>query len=106
MYTIYKDGHTHNLASLGGADLSRADLSGANLSGANLTRADLTEANGIVAFINIAEWGPLYVCSNRWVKIGCRWFTKDEALAHWKDRDDRPKTRSLLQYCIDSGILL
>src|SRR5574343_419189 len=84
--------------SLSGADLRDANLSGANLRGANLYGADLRDADlygadlrltkGIVdagqdlrgyRFIGRLphEDKPLMIAA------GCRWFTLDEAKAHW-----------------------
>lgn len=79
-------------ADLYGADLSKAILYGADLSGANLRMADLygailSEAIGIVCagydqrgyrFVGVAQKDEDYR-----ILAGCRWFTPQEATAHW-----------------------
>ena len=74
-------------ADLHGADLSYADLSDADLHGANLRGADLSYASGYVdlgrdtrGYHFRAVAFPL-----GWqITAGCRNFTIDEALAHWR----------------------
>jgi uncharacterized protein YjbI with pentapeptide repeats len=87
------------------ADLSRANLLRANLSGANLSGADLSGANLSGATLSGAVWRkgftlnrpPVRVAQRRdghtfylidtsqgWrVAAGCRFFTYEEAWAHW-----------------------
>jgi uncharacterized protein YjbI with pentapeptide repeats len=74
-------------ASLRFADLRHADLRHADLEGADLRDADLCGAVGVrdagcdgrgYRFILIEGDTPM-------VKAGCRWFTLDEARAHWVD---------------------
>lgn len=90
-------------ANLCGANLCGANLRGADLRGADLRGADLSEALGIRSFINVAEWGPLYVCSRTHILVGCRWFTLSEALAHWKGNEFRKNTLALVEFCAAQG---
>ena len=82
-------------ADLSGADLHGADLSWASLRGANLSEADLSEANlrgahkAIGAPLRRATRSDgyeflLWPTNNGFrVGAGCRWFTFEEAWAHW-----------------------
>ena len=92
-------------ADLREADLREADLWEADLWGANLWEADLWEAVGIIVFDNIAEWGRLCICSQTHVHVGCRWFTKDEALAYWAEKPHRAKTLAIVEFCAAQGLL-
>jgi uncharacterized protein YjbI with pentapeptide repeats len=94
-------------ANLFGANLSRANLFGANLFGANLFGANLSRANlfganlfganlfghrGIIC-IGPSKDGFDFFAVRRagvvWIKAGCRWFSADDARAHWsKPRED------------------
>ena len=66
---------------LQGLDLHRAYLSGANLSGAK-NAIDLGDDPRGYRFIAVAH-------ADGWrIKAGCRWFTVDEALAHWANNPD------------------
>lgn len=82
-----KNGADLRGADLSDADLRGADLSGANLSGAYLGGADLGGAKGIIRvgpstdgyeFFGVIREGVV------WIKAGCRWFTADDARAHWE----------------------
>jgi hypothetical protein len=78
-------------ANLSGADLSGADLSGANLSGADLYSANLSRAVGAINLGPEARGhGVLAVRqeSSYRIKAGCRWFTPEEATAHWVDNPE------------------
>ena len=98
------DGANLRVTNLRGADLSRADLSradlygtnfsgadlrGANLREANLGRADFRGANGVAQLdmVDPRGYSPIAqeVDGNTMIKSGCRYFTVDEALAHWGD---------------------
>ena len=80
-------------ADLSGAALSDADLSDADLSGANLWRADLSRANvhgvevrGISRIACRADGYEFLLLDTEtgWrVSAGCRFFTIEEARAHW-----------------------
>ena len=80
-------------ADLYGADLYNADLRGADVRGANLRDADLYGANlynatGILA-LPVAEprayrWAAVAHSDGWRITAGCRWFTLDEARAHWQ----------------------
>ncbi len=72
-------------ADLRGADLSGADLRGAVLSGADLSGADLSGASGVLVVGPCDEWLMYAVSSDDGprIKAGCRWFTVEEARAHW-----------------------
>jgi uncharacterized protein YjbI with pentapeptide repeats len=79
-------------ANLFGANLFGADLSGADLSRADLSRADLFRARGIIR-IGPSKDGFEFFAVRRagvvWIKAGCRWFSADDARAHWsKPRED------------------
>ena len=86
-------------ADLRGADLSRAnlqwaDLRRANLRGANLYAANLRGAKrgdctlkGLIASTLRSDQHIFYLwdTDQGWrVDAGCRWFTFEEAKAHWK----------------------
>ena len=91
-------------ANLSGADLSGADLNwaslyganlyGANLSGAILSGADLRGAKrgdctlkGLLSSIQRSDGYTFFLWDTEqgWrVDAGCRWFTFEEAEAHWK----------------------
>ena len=79
-------------AQTSGAQTGRADLRGANLGGATLGGADLRGAKGIVC---LPVGDPIYRAvavdhGDKWmISSGCRWFTIDEARAHWGDADYR-----------------
>jgi hypothetical protein len=92
-------------ANLSGADLSGADLSGANLSGANLSGANLSGAylSGAYLILDIGSPdGYRFVAVKHdgcvMLAVGCRWFTFAGAVAHWRDREDRAKSRAALLY--------
>jgi hypothetical protein len=97
-------------ADLSGANLSRANLSGADLSGANLSRANLSGANLSGAYLSGAYLildigspdGYRFVAVKHdgcvMLAVGCRWFTFAGAVAHWRDREDRAKSRAALLY--------
>ena len=77
-------------AGLHGANLRGADLSGANLRGAVLTNADLADAAGVAhPLINDPRGHRCIAIAHPdgWrVHAGRRWFTLDEAEAHWGDQ--------------------
>jgi hypothetical protein len=90
-------------ASLERADLERADLRGANLQGANLQGAylrgaslegaDLRGANGVYE-LDMADprrYRPVAVAhADGWrISSGCRWFTVEEAMAHWSNPEHK-----------------
>ena len=101
--SAYLSGADLSSANLSGANLSRAylssaDLSSAYLSGANLSRADLSGANLSSAYLG-TQWiiqgatrsdgyafflQKLKDDTEPMVKAGCRYFTPDQAEAHWK----------------------
>jgi hypothetical protein len=91
-------------ADLTGADLRRADLSGADLhwaalTGADLSGADLYEARGIVDLGMPYSWRVVVVRQEDvpWrVLAGCRWFTPEQARAHWAGRQERKEMLPLL----------
>ena len=92
-------------ADLSGANLSRANLSGAYLSGANLSGAYLSGANlsGAKGAFQVGEPNGYTVAVVQHedgirVAAGCRWFTWEEARAHWRLRKDRRATRAALAY--------
>jgi hypothetical protein len=79
-------------AYLSGAYLSGANLSGVDLSGANLSGVDLSGARGIIR-IGPSKDGLEFFAVRRagvvWITAGCRWFSADDARAHWsKPRED------------------
>jgi uncharacterized protein YjbI with pentapeptide repeats len=110
-------------ANLCGADLSGADLSGANLSDANLFRANLSDANLSGAKLSgaklsganmsdakgIIRIGPSFdgyefFAVRRdgvaWIKAGCRWFSAEDARAHWaKPRENEPLQAQRRDFC-------
>jgi hypothetical protein len=90
-------------ASLYRADLTNADFFGANLAGTYLDNAILGNATGVRAFYGIAEWGPLYVFSEKWIKCGCRWFTLEEAKEHWMYQEHRTETYKLVGLIENAG---
>ena len=77
-------------ANLYRADLREADLRYANLRGADLTGVDLHGAVGVVHPPVNDPRGHRCVAIARpdgWrIASGCRWFTLDEAEAHWGDQ--------------------
>ncbi len=76
-------------ANLSGADLSGADLSGADLSAADLSGAYLRDEKLVGAPLRRALRADgyefyLWPTANGWrVQAGCRFFTYEEAWAHW-----------------------
>ena len=84
-----------NEANLSGANLIEADLSGTDLSGANLSRANLSGADLSGANLRLiggrTDGYYFYliredVPTNRvMICAGCRYFTLDEARAHWTE---------------------
>lgn len=73
-----------------------ADLTGADLEWADIETADFTDCVGIIdagtddrnyRFIGVK---PLLVKGGGFtmVKAGCRWFTIDEAMQHWRMREN------------------
>ena len=89
-----KSGADLSRADLRGADLRGANLSDANLSGAGLRGADLSGANlrgakvlGSPTRRAVRADGYefyLWPTDAGWrVQAGCRWFTYEEAWAHW-----------------------
>jgi hypothetical protein len=90
-------------ADLWGADLTGADLSGANLSGAYLSDAylsgaNLSDAKGIIRVgpsIDGYEFFAVRRDGVVWIKAGCRWFSADDARAHWaKPREGKENIQS------------
>jgi hypothetical protein len=89
--------YKHNGADLRGADLRGIDLRGADLRGINLRGADLRWTD--------LRWTKGYKClgvdprgyhffavehADGWrISAGCRWFTVDEAAAHWTKRGNK-----------------
>ena len=77
-------------ADLSGADLRGADLRGADLYGADLRGADLRGASGILVLGQDSRgfrWGvvlPADATGQPMIKAGCRWFTVEQARAHWR----------------------
>jgi hypothetical protein len=76
-------------ADLKGANLLGANLLGANLEGANLEGAYLRDANGVHE-LDMADprgYRPVAVAhADGWrISSGCRWFTVQEAIAHWSN---------------------
>jgi Pentapeptide repeats (8 copies) len=94
-------------ADLCGADLRGADLCGANLRGASLCGANLRGANLYATNLHGANLSGAvgYICmgwdkrdyhfraimhADGWrISAGCRWFTVDEAIAHWTARGNK-----------------
>jgi uncharacterized protein YjbI with pentapeptide repeats len=102
-------------AYLAGANLARANLARANLADANLADANLADANLADAYLvgaNLAGAKCLFDIGLPdgyrfaavkhdgcvMIAVGCRWFTFGAAVAHWKDRPDRAKSRAALKY--------
>jgi hypothetical protein len=56
----------------------------------------------LVQLSGIAEWGifTAWITQGGEMRIqcGCRDFTYDEAMRHWANREDRPKTRLALEW--------
>jgi uncharacterized protein YjbI with pentapeptide repeats len=73
-------------AYLRGTDLRGANLGGANLGGINLGGTNLGGARGAIC---LPVGDPTYRAvavdhGDKWmIASGCRWFTVDEARAHW-----------------------
>ena len=98
-----KGGADLRSADLRGANLRDANLFGADLRGANLRRADLRDADlfgadlrgadlfGAVGFLLLPvqdargySFAHAIRTNNEWrIRVGCRDFTPEEALAHW-----------------------
>jgi uncharacterized protein YjbI with pentapeptide repeats len=78
------------------ANLWGANLSGANLSGANLWGANLSGAKCIIR-VGPSVDGYEFFAVRRdgvvWIKAGCRWFSADDARAHWS----KPRANESLQ---------
>ena len=77
-------------ANLAGANLAGADLAGANLAGANLDGAVIRDSVTLNrAPIRTAQRSDGYTfflhdtSDGYRTQAGCRWFTFDEAWAHW-----------------------
>ena len=84
----YLSGAVLSGANLSRAYLSRADLSRANLSGAYLSRADLRD-QWVIQGPSRADGYPFFLQkltgdSEPMVKAGCRYFTLEQANAHWQ----------------------
>ena len=86
-------------ADLRGADLRGADLGGADLGDADLWGADLGGAKihgelrlkAVLQIGLIDDW-PVLVCSTDAgirLRVGCHFFTLDDAEAYWRDKPDR-----------------
>ena len=95
-------------ANLRGADLGEANLRGADLSGVDLSGANLRGAKGILR-VGPALDGYEFVAVRRagvvWIKAGCRWFSADDARAHWSypRPDNEPlqaQRRAFLEFLI------
>ena len=81
-----------NEANLRGADLSEADLRWADLRWADLYKANLSGAKGAIClgydlrgyrFVGIRH-------DDGWrILAGCRWFTVEEAVAHWTKKNNK-----------------
>jgi len=84
------------LAVKNGADLCDANLRGADLYGATLCDADLRDAKGVLRLpVSDLSYDWLAICHRtHWmIHAGCRWFTIEEARAHWLSPDySRSKT--------------
>ena len=76
-------------ARLTGANLARADLTHADLTGANLTDAKISGNKTVVGLLRRATRSDgydffLWHCQEGfYIKAGCRFFSLDEARAHW-----------------------
>ena len=67
-------------ADLQGAHLQRAHLQGAYLQGAlNLICLDLHDPRGYRPVAVLHDTGY-------WIAAGCRWYSIDDALIHWRDK--------------------
>ena len=79
-------------ANLHDADLRGADLRGADLQGADLCNANLHGAADIVCAGYDARGfrfiGHGQVDGGFRISAGCRWFTEEEARAHWKAKNN------------------
>lgn len=76
----------------GRRDFSRANLSWANLSGADLSGANLRRASGVIdAGIDPRGYRFVGIMHSDGVRVaaGCRWFTIEEAKAHWSAAGNR-----------------
>ena len=80
-------------ANLECAYLERANLEGANLEGVNLEGASLRGANGVyeLDMVDPRRYHPLAVAhTDGWrISSGCRWFTVEEAMAHWSNTEHK-----------------
>ena len=79
-------------ADLYSANLRGADLSGADLHGADLYGADLRGAKGAIC-LGTDPRGYRFVGirhDDGWrILAGCRWFTVEEAKAHWEAKNNK-----------------
>ena len=87
-------------ANLADADLAGANLANADLANAYLAGAYLAGAEGILDCGTPYGWRVVVNVYGGAVRIcaGCRSFTFKEAMAHWKNRDDRKLMLPLLAY--------
>ncbi len=89
--TAVAEGKSLAYADLSGANLSDANLSGANLSGAFLSGANLSYVGGVICAGTDRRGyrfvGVMHADGPR-IAAGCRWFTLDEARAHWASNPD------------------
>ena len=74
-------------ANLTGADLTGANLTGANLTGADLTGADLRKTKGVIGLGTPNGWTALAWIRDGHlsIRVGCREFRYEEALAYWNN---------------------
>jgi len=74
-------------ADLTNANLTGADLTGANLTGADLTGADLRKTKGVIGLGTPNGWTALAWIRDGHlsIRVGCREFRYEEALAYWNN---------------------
>lgn len=89
---------------LKGAELLNVSLWGATFAGAGIEEASFKDCDpSVYRFDGIAEWGPLYIMHGKMIKCGCRWFTLEEALAHWDGVLERRRTLELVKVAKEVG---
>ena len=80
------------MANLCYANLNGANLNGAGLRGADLNGADLNGASGYCSLGTDKRGYSFHAIKwdDGWrVSAGCRWFTVDEAVAHWTAKGNK-----------------
>jgi len=103
-YAVFSDADLSG-ALLQNAVLEWADVQNACFADTRLTNVNFEDVPWVRAFYGVAEYGPAFIFSEKWIKIGCRWLTLEEALVHWNGVDCRVDTLALVKFCAAQGFI-